>query len=304
MKKILIALLIVVLAVVVGIGGVYLVKPELITNLFNNSEVKEPEPSNEPDYSNAVVVTDETITKVVKYEVNALLTGGRDNAEPAPADTIGYSFITYGTFDKDTLKLSDDSKRVIALNQSLESRSLMTEETASQMKKTLEAYYGVGYETNEKISSPVGRDYVLGVKAVGDTYISLFGEGLEVGDITLNCPSAKYDSDAKMYLLSYACGGGDGAPLLMYGIRDIKKSGEYVIADVEMATYVSGITYAGYGYKDSYTSTDMIDTNPINLGDSDKIYERIIMLGKKFKKYQMVFKESNDSYAFVELKEA
>jgi hypothetical protein len=302
MKKFLIVVLVIVLAAVVGIGGVYLVKPELITNLFNNSSVKEPDTPAKPDFSNAVVVTDTNVTDTIKYEVSALLSGGKNNS--SVFNSIGYSFVIHGAFDKDTLKLSDESKRVIALNQSLESRSLMTAEDAAKMKKTLEAVYGVGYETNEKIASPVGRDYVLGVKPVGDTYISLFGEGLEVGDITSNCPSAKYDSDAKMYLLSYACGGGDGAPLVMYGIRDIKKSGEYLIADVEIATYVGTITYAGYGYKDSYTSSDMISTEPINIGDEGDINKFIVMNGKKFKKYQMIFKEATDSYSFVEMKEA
>ncbi len=302
MKKFLIVVLVVVLAAVVGIGGVYLVKPELITNLFNNSSVKEPDTPAKPDFSNAVVVTDTNVTDTIKYEVSALLSGGKNNS--SVLNSIGYSFITYGAFDKDTLKLSDDSKSVIALNQSLESRSLMTAEDAAKMKKTLEAVYGVGYETNEKIASPVGRDYVLGVKPVGDTYISLFGEGLEVGDITSNCPSAKYDSDAKMYLLSYACGGGDGAPLVMYGIRDIKKSGEYLIADVEIATYAEAVTYAGYGYKDSYTSADIVTSGTINLGEENDILGKIVTYSKKFKKYQMTFKEANDSYSFVEMKEA
>ena len=298
MKKCLIAVLIIVLVAVIGIGGVYLVKPELITNLFN----KPTEPDT-PNVTDAVVVTDTKVTDAIKYEVSALLSGGKNNSNPTN-NSIGYSFITYGAFDKDTLKLSDDSKRVITLNQSLESRSLMTEEIASKMKNTLEAVYGVGYESNEKISSPVGRDYVLDADKVAAAYSSLFGTEISHDDINLNCSSAKYDSNAKMYLLSFACGGGDGAPLVMYGIRDIKKSGEYLIADVEIATYAEAVTYAGYGYKDSYTSADIVTSGTINLGEEDDILGKIITYGKKFKKYQMTFKETNDSYSFVEMKEA
>ena len=145
---------------------------------------------------------------------------------------------------------------------------------------------------------------MLDVKSVSNMYTQLFGKNMVSADINLNCPSAKYDSDAKMYLLSYACGGGDGAPLLMYGIRDIKKFGEYIIANVEVATYANGLTYAGYGIKDNYTSSDMISTGTINLGNETDIYKKIITFGKNFKKYQMIFKEANDSYSFVEMKEA